>query len=86
MTYEIKHKHNRTYEAMPWGGPHLSVNYDPTHDTRTKALLHGSLVPFSQSCPLIALPDEVVDRHAEAFARVWQRRTALAEWAARRSS
>jgi len=67
------------------GGTDLSANYDPARYPRTNALLDGSLVLFSQSCPLIAQPDEVVDRYAQAFARVWQGRTALAEWAARRS-
>jgi perosamine synthetase len=68
------------------GGTDLSTNYDPARYPRTNALLDGSLVLFSQSCPLIAQPDEVVDRYAQAFARVWQGRTALAEWAARRAS
>ena len=39
----------------------------------------GSLVLFSQSCPLIAQADDVVDRYAEAFRRVWQHREALAD-------
>ncbi len=68
------------------GGTDLSTNYDPARYPRTNALLDGSLVLFSQSCPLIAQRDEVVDRYAQAFARVWQERTALAEWAARRAS
>jgi dTDP-4-amino-4,6-dideoxygalactose transaminase len=67
------------------GGTDLSTNYDPARYPRTNALLDSSFVLFSQSCPLIAQTDEVVDRYAEAFARVWRRRTALAEWAARRS-
>jgi dTDP-4-amino-4,6-dideoxygalactose transaminase len=55
----------------------LSKNYDPTHYPRTIALLAGSLVLFSQSCPLIAQTDETVGRYAEAFERVWRHREAL---------
>ena len=51
--------------------------------SRTRALLDGSIVLFSQSCPLIAQPDSIVDRYIEAFRRVWNRRTALAAWAQR---
>jgi dTDP-4-amino-4,6-dideoxygalactose transaminase len=65
------------------GGTDLAVNYDPGRYPNTNALLSGSLVLFSQSCPLIAQSDDVVDRYAEAFRRVWQQRQTLAEWAAR---
>jgi dTDP-4-amino-4,6-dideoxygalactose transaminase len=68
------------------GGTDLGVNYDPARYPRTSALLAGSLVLFSQSCPLIAQTDETVDRYAEAFRRVWDQRQALAAWAAARSS
>jgi dTDP-4-amino-4,6-dideoxygalactose transaminase len=71
--------------AQP-GGTDLGANYDPARYPHTRALLDGSLVLFSQSCPLIAQDDAVVDRYAEAFQRVWQHRQALAEWAARTSS
>jgi perosamine synthetase len=66
------------------GGTDLAVNYDPARYPHTKMLLDSSLVLFSQSCPLIAQSDDVVDRYAEAFCRVWSHRDALAEWAARR--
>jgi perosamine synthetase len=46
--------------------------YDPTRFPNARALLDGSIVLFSQSCPLIAQDDDVVDRYAEAFARVWR--------------
>ena len=59
------------------------INYDPARYPRTRALLDGSLVLFSQSCPLIAQDDAVVDRYIEAFERVWHHRTALAAWAER---
>jgi perosamine synthetase len=63
----------------------LAANYDPARYATTKALLDGSLVLFSQSCPLIAQPEEVVDRYIEAFRRVWHHRSALVEWSARPS-
>ncbi|HEY8039886.1 MAG TPA: DegT/DnrJ/EryC1/StrS family aminotransferase [Polyangiaceae bacterium] len=65
------------------GGTDLAANYDPARYPRTRKLLDGSLVLFSQSCPLIAQPDDVVDRYADAFRRVWRHREALADWAAR---
>lgn len=68
------------------GGTDLGANYDPARYPSTRALLDGSLVLFSQSCPLIAQDDGVVDRYAEAFRRVWQHRQALADWAARKPS
>jgi perosamine synthetase len=71
--------------AQP-GGTDLATNYQASRYPRTHALLEGSLVLFSQSCPLIAQDDEVVDRYAEAFRRVWQDRHSLVDWAARRPS
>jgi dTDP-4-amino-4,6-dideoxygalactose transaminase len=65
------------------GGTDLARNYDPARYPRTQALLDGSIVLFSQSCPLIAQPAAIVDRYAEAFERVWRRRDDLAAWAAR---
>jgi dTDP-4-amino-4,6-dideoxygalactose transaminase len=66
------------------GGTNLAENYDPARYPCTKALLDGSVVLFSQSCPLIAQEDALLAAYAEAFARVWHRRDALAEWIARR--
>jgi perosamine synthetase len=68
------------------GGTDLGKNYDPSGYPRTNALLAGSFVLFSQSCPLIGQSDDVVSLYAEAFQRVWQSRTALAEWASRQAS
>jgi hypothetical protein len=68
------------------GGADLRANYDPNRYPKTQALLAGSLVLFSQSCPLIAQPDEIVDRYADAFRRVWEHRSALVEWASRHAS
>ena len=55
----------------------------PARFPHTQRLLDGSVVLFSQSCPLIAQTGEMVDRYAEAFARVWRRRDALEQWAKR---
>jgi dTDP-4-amino-4,6-dideoxygalactose transaminase len=71
--------------ALP-GGTDLGNNYDSARYPRTSKLLAGSVVLFSQSCPLIAQDDAVVSRYAEAFGRVWERRHALADWAARSPS
>jgi len=68
------------------GGADLAMNYDPARYPRTNALLDGSVVLFSQSFPLIAQPDDVVERYGEAFRRVWNHREELAEWAARAAS
>ena len=67
------------------GGTDLSMNYDPSRYPATSKLLAGSVVLFSQSCPLIAQPDDVVDAYIEAFRRVWHHRKSLVEWTARRS-
>ncbi|MDP9035803.1 MAG: DegT/DnrJ/EryC1/StrS family aminotransferase [Myxococcota bacterium] len=65
------------------GGTDLSLNYQPARYPRTKGLLDGTLMLFSQSCPLIAQPDDVVDRYAQAFERVWRHRSELATWSER---
>jgi hypothetical protein len=57
--------------------------YDPARVPATRALFEGSLVLFSQSCPLIAQKAATVDRYAEAFTRVWAARDELAQWAKR---
>ncbi|MDP9000688.1 MAG: DegT/DnrJ/EryC1/StrS family aminotransferase [Myxococcota bacterium] len=68
------------------GGTNIASNYDPARYPQTKALLDGSIVLFSQSCPLIAQSDEVVDRYVDAFRRVWHHRAAVCDWATRRAS
>ncbi len=68
------------------GGTDLAINYDPARYQRTQELLAGSVVLFSQSCPLIAQPDGLVDRYIEAFERVWHHRGALADWAERETN
>ncbi|MDP9148391.1 MAG: DegT/DnrJ/EryC1/StrS family aminotransferase [Myxococcota bacterium] len=71
-------------EGAPRGGTDLSLNYQPARYPRTQDLLDGTLMLFSQSCPLIAQPDHVVDHYAQAFERVWRHRSALATWSERR--
>ncbi len=63
------------------GGTDLARNYDPARYPRTQALLDGSVVLFSQSCPLIAQADGLIDGYIEAFERVWRHREVLAAWA-----
>jgi dTDP-4-amino-4,6-dideoxygalactose transaminase len=59
------------------GATDLARNYDPSQYPRTTALLASSFVLFSQSCPLIAQTEDVVDRYADAFERVWSHRKVL---------
>ncbi len=73
-----KHDRSGGFPQQREGGTDLSSNYDPARYPRTQRLLEGSLVLFSQSCPLIAQDEQIVDRYAEAFARVWQHREELA--------
>ncbi len=61
------------------GGTDLAKNYDPARYARTTALLDSSIVLFSQSCPLIGQREDVFDRYAEAFARVWHHREAIVD-------
>jgi perosamine synthetase len=58
--------------GVPWdrGAP---VDYDLAQYPETVALLDGSLVLFSQSCPILAQPDAVIDAYAAAFEKVWTR-------------
>jgi dTDP-4-amino-4,6-dideoxygalactose transaminase len=57
----------------------LRASYEPSRFPVARALLDTSIVLFSQTRPLIAQTAEVVDRYAEAFAKVWARRDALVE-------
>jgi dTDP-4-amino-4,6-dideoxygalactose transaminase len=45
----------------------------------TRRLLDGSIVLFSQSCPLIAQDAAIVDKYVEAFAKVHAQRERLVE-------
>jgi perosamine synthetase len=72
--------------GWPWSADRetdFATLYDPARFPNTQALLDGSLVLFSQSCPLIAQTSATVDRYAEAFARVWRHRKELEDWARR---
>ncbi len=66
----------RALTSQP-NGTNLAENYQPERYPRTTRLLDGSLLLFSQSCPLIAQDAALVDRYAEAFARVWHHREAV---------
>ncbi len=69
-------------DGWPWTTDRetdFSSIYAPGRFPRTRALLDGSVVLFSQSCPLIAQSRQTVDLYAEAFGRVWQQRSRIAE-------
>jgi hypothetical protein len=73
-------------DGWPWSTDRetdFSALYDPCRFPRARALLDSSLVLFSQSCPLIAQPDDTVDRYADAFRRVWRARFEIAAQAVR---
>ena len=57
----------------------LRESYAADRFPRARALLDRSIVLFSQSRPLIAQPTAVVDRYAEALAKVWAQRRRLVE-------
>jgi perosamine synthetase len=69
--------------GSPWsaGGPEAVAfardNYQPSRYGATRRLLEGSILLFSQSCPLIAQGDLVVARTIEAFQKVWRHRAEL---------
>jgi perosamine synthetase len=72
--------------GWPWSADRetdFATLYDPARFPNTQALLDGSLVLFSQSCPLIAQTASTIDRYADAFARVWRHRKELEDWARR---
>jgi len=45
----------------------------------TQELLDSSFVLFTQSCPLIAQPEEVVQAYAQGLGRIWEHRRAIVE-------
>jgi dTDP-4-amino-4,6-dideoxygalactose transaminase len=72
--------------GFPWSldrETDFAALYDLSRFQRTQRLLDGSLILFSQSCPLIAQSRDTVRAYADAFERVWSTRTELASWAAR---
>lgn len=56
----------------------VKENYQATFPA-TQELLDSSLVLFSQSCPLIAQPEEVIVAYAKALGRLWEHRRAIVE-------
>lgn len=75
-------------KGSPWSaaGPEAMAfareNYQPSRYGATRRLIEGSIVLFSQSCPLIAQSDLVVARTIEAFRKVWRHRAELTARAA----
>jgi len=72
--------------GFPWSADpetDFAAIYAPERFPNTQHLLDSSVVLFSQSCPLIAQTAGMVDRYAEAFARVWRHRGDLEQWARR---
>jgi dTDP-4-amino-4,6-dideoxygalactose transaminase len=66
--------------GFPWSGAdgeRARAGYDAARFPSTRRLLDGSIVVFSQSCPLIAQDAAMVDRYVEAFAKVWAQRASL---------
>jgi dTDP-4-amino-4,6-dideoxygalactose transaminase len=70
------------FRSLP-GGTDLAANYDPARYPGARRLIEGSIVLFSQSRPLIAQSSAVVERYADAFARVWRHREAIVARAVR---
>jgi len=64
-------------------GTDLAQNYDPARYPNTSRLLDGSLLLFSQSYPLIGQEAGLVERYADAFARVWRHREEIVAKASR---
>jgi dTDP-4-amino-4,6-dideoxygalactose transaminase len=65
-------------KGFPWSGADAErARYDVDRFPGTRRLLDGSLVVFSQSCPLIAQDAALVERYVEAFAKVHARRAEL---------
>ncbi len=62
----------------------LRANYHASY-AGAQALLDGSIVVFSHTCPLIAQDEATVDLYAEAFRKVWGERARLVELAQRRA-
>lgn len=58
--------------AFPWDRA-APVSYDLAQYPETIKLLDSSIVLFSHTCPIAPQPQALVERYAEAFARVWKR-------------
>lgn len=56
----------------------VKENYEASFPA-TQELLDSSFVLFTQSCPLIAQPEEVVVAYAKALGRLWEHRRAIVE-------
>jgi dTDP-4-amino-4,6-dideoxygalactose transaminase len=68
-------------KGFPWSSADVAyarANYAQDFPN-TRRLLDGSVVVFSQSCPLIAQDAPLVDKYVEAFAKVHAKRAVLVE-------
>lgn len=63
--------------AQAQGLPENVLDNYRAHFPGTQKLLDGSLLLFTQSCPLIAQDAETVDAYAAAFERFWEHRQAI---------
>lgn len=75
--------------GYPWsipGARDLTNNYDAANYPVTQRLLDTSIVLFSQSCPLIAQPADIVEAYADEFEQVWTKRADLAQTATREAA
>lgn len=69
-------------KGLPWSAPgSAEVNYDLAQYPETQKLLDHSLLLFSQSHPLIAQTDDVIDAYISAFRKVWDNLpTIVTDW------
>ncbi|MCX7808766.1 MAG: DegT/DnrJ/EryC1/StrS family aminotransferase, partial [Deltaproteobacteria bacterium] len=65
-------------DASQSDGERIQENYRASYPG-VRSLLDGSIVLFSQSCPLIAQDDEVVELYIQAFYKVWEQRHRLVD-------
>lgn len=65
-------------KGAPWSWPGAKpVNYDVAQFPVTQHLLDTSVCLFSQSHPLIAQPDEVIDAYVQGFQKIWDHLPAI---------
>lgn len=84
LEHRLFHERVGFGRGWPWSADSetdFDRRYDPQLFPAARGLLDSSIVLFSQSYPLIAQDTAMVDRYAEAFARVWEHREAVCAWA-----
>ncbi|MGE0431426.1 MAG: DegT/DnrJ/EryC1/StrS family aminotransferase [Planctomycetota bacterium] len=66
--------------GIPWTLPGVrEIDYSLGQFPATQALLDNSLCLFSQSHPLIAQPDDVIDSYVQMLRRIWDHLPAVAK-------